>query len=229
MTRNVWSCERSCVQKKKKGGYLQLATTYFPGLQIYIGQIGDKKNKQRETGVFIVSSDTLDIVDIDLSNLRYKMTSRVIGLSSWSSTHSHPDNPNKALQMLIIQSSLLLAILTQIVVLAAPIPPNGVSLNARAPLLNDDALLSRANPEGSNQESHTPEPRTFTFDYVCLPLGLSIPAGRGTSPTHGNFLIPCLMSLLFLTCYNLNRSRYVFHHLTDSSTLAHIVVILSPK
>ena len=100
--------------------------------------------------------------------------------------------------MLIIPSlSLAICFLTQVAVLAAPIPLNGISLNTRALLLNDDALLSRADA-----------PRTFTFAACLDYLMASIPAAAGlsTSPTSGNFLIPCVMSLLFLMCHNLNRS-----------------------
>ena len=73
--------------------------------------------------------------DLDRSSLRYKITLRAIGLSSWSSTIPHSHKP---LQMLIIKFLLLASYcLTQVIVLAAPIPLN-------APSVNDDALFSRA-------------------------------------------------------------------------------------
>ena len=133
--------------------------------------------------------------------------------------------------MLIIRSFFLF-FLTQITVLAAPIPLNGISLNALArSLKDDDALLSRTNLEGNQNPLAS---RTFTIDYVCLVyLMASIPAtiGLRIPHTNGNFLIPYVMSLLFLMCYNLiMQRRYVsLDHLTDSSTLAHIVVMSLPK
>ena len=66
--------------------------------------------------------------------------------------------------MLII-SPLLLAIsfLTQIAVLAAPIPLNGISLNARALSFNDIALFSRAGEgEGKSGGTHG------TFTWIIL-------------------------------------------------------------
>ena len=75
--------------------------------------------------------------DIDRSSLRYKITSRVTGFSSWSSTHSPFRQPS---QMLIIKSLILaVSFLTQVAVLAAPIP-----LEARALSLDGDAIVSRA-------------------------------------------------------------------------------------
>ena len=51
--------------------------------------------------------------------------------------------------MLIIPTLLLsVSFLTQVAVLAAPIPPNGVSIDTRAPY--DDALFSRTGTDGSN-------------------------------------------------------------------------------
>ena len=95
-------------------------------------QVGDKT----------ISNEKENIWALDRFSLRYKITSKPIWSSSWSSI--------PPLQMLIISSLLLLAIsfFAQVAVLAAPIP-----LNARAPLLYDDALFSRADTQ----------PRTFAW------------------------------------------------------------------
>ena len=75
--------------------------------------------------------------------------------------------------MYIIPSlALAICFLTQATVLAAPIPVNGISLNARAPLSNEDALLSRADAGTSGSGSNTPRHGSETP-----------PGGAITSPT----------------------------------------------
>ena len=68
--------------------------------------------------------------------------------------------------MLIIRSSFLLAILTQIAVLAAPIPLNGVSLNARA---NDNALFSRAQGDMHFDQNQAEKPEKPAYSSFGRP------------------------------------------------------------
>ena len=66
--------------------------------------------------------------------------------------------------MLIIPL-LAVSFLTQAAVLAAPIPLNAVSLNARTPLSDDDAIFSRSDHGDSAPASGT-SPNTSTFAWM---------------------------------------------------------------